>query len=134
MKIQRRDFLRSGIGLTAAGRVWEAAAQSPIVFAPNTAGNLQSWTFGGSKNWSQDNAGIIYSPIWNECMVGKGHDLLKREDFAFIPEVVSADVRVDFEFRDFYWGIVNAGLVLRAQDDLRYYLIEITNRNGKNPD
>jgi hypothetical protein len=133
MKIQRRDFLWSGIGLTAAGRVFGAGpSKSQIVFTPNMAGNLQNWTFCGSKNWSQDDAGVIYSPIWNECMVGKGHDLLRREDLALIPDGVSADVNLDFEFRDFYWGVVNTGIVLRAQDGLRYYLVEISDRGGKN--
>src|SRR5262249_20826006 len=119
-------------GLTAACRGFAAGpSKSRIAFAPNKVDKLQNWTFGGSQNWSQDSAGVIYSPIWNECMVGKGHDLLRREDFAFIPEGVSADVSLDFEFRVFYWGIVNAGIVLRAQDDLRYYLVEISDRGGK---
>lgn len=91
-------------------------------------GHLSAWQTIGSPEWREDGEGILRSPIWNQCVAVAGnHDLLKREDFLYPSPHSHADTDVSFEFRTFTssWSVANFGIVLRAQDSVRFYCIEV---------
>ena len=97
---------------------------------PKLAGAGAAWTFTGSDEWSQDEEGILHSPVWNQHLAQKP-DLLKREDVAYpIPESLS-DTDLSVEFRTYHWSVVLAGIVFRAQDSVRCYVVEFNDMGRK---
>ena len=133
--MQRREFIwKSAIGLTSIGMTAlpaRSAIAGRVSYSPKLAGNEDSWTFLGDKNWSQDSQGVIYSPVWNQYVVRKdGNDLTKREDFAFPITGTFGDVDFRLEFQSYYWSVDTVGIVFRAQDSVRYYYVEAGDAGG----
>ncbi len=135
-KIARRDFIKE----TLAGAVSAAALsgfsacgrRSTDAFSlrPQLGGDRGSWTFVGSEEWSQDSQGVLFSPVWNQRKA-RYSDLLKREDFAFPSREVLTDTELGLEFQTFYWSVTNLSIILRAQDDRRFYCVEFSDMGRK---
>ena len=89
--------------------------------------DMRQATFVGSDEWRQDSDGILFSPIWNQCITQRGTDLLKREDFLYPAADVYAELDLQIEFRTFgpFWSVGSLGMVFRAQDSVRFYCLEI---------
>ena len=85
--MRRREFMQqAAIGMASVGlsSLPACANLKRVALQPKLTGHEAEWTFVGGKDWTEDSAGILYSPIWNECIARKGgNDLLKREDFAY---------------------------------------------------
>src|SRR5579872_6961721 len=123
----RREFVRKGLaGVAALPLAGVRAISSPskdIAVEGKLNGHEADWTFVGGKNWSQDEQGVLYSPIWNDRRA-KREDLLKREDFAYPSSEALTDTDLRVELETFYWSVVTAGITFRAQDSGRFYVVE----------
>ena len=62
---------------------------------------------------------------------GRYGDLLKREDFAFPSREVLTDSELSLEFQTFYWSVTNLSIILRAQDDRRFYCVQFNDMGRK---
>ncbi len=136
--IRRREF----IGKTLAGMASAGVAgftgcsflTGEVSLTPKLAGHKEAWLYVGSKDWSQDDDGIIYSPVWNQCIAKKGgNDTLKREDFAYPASTVLGETDLSMEFRTYAWSVITTGIVFRAQDSARYYVVEFSDMERKGP-
>ena len=135
--MQRRAFMQQAVaGAAAVGLGGLSACRNlgQVSLRPKLAGNEATWTFVGSKDWSQDEQGVFYSPVWTECItkqVSAGNDLLKREDFAYPTSEVLGDTDLSVEFRTYIWSVDTAGVVFGAQDSTRYYYVELGEPGGE---
>lgn len=74
------------------------------------------WTFVGASNWSWDDEGTIYPPVWsNPDFLPDPSGVpnyyaydLTREDYAFTSRPL-LDFVVSVEYRSFYGSVVNGG-------------------------
>jgi len=132
--MKRREFVSKGLaGLAAiplAGLDAYPSTSKQISLGGKLTGHEADWTFVGSKDWSEDKEGILYSPVWNHRKT-KRPDLLKREDFAYPSSEVLIDTDLSIEFETFYWSVVTAGIVFRAQDSTRFYVVEFCDMGRK---
>jgi hypothetical protein len=132
--LRRREFIQTSVtgiaGLSTGMLISCSSAADRIARTPNLTGNEASWTFVGSDQWSQDEQGILYSPVWNQRQANQS-DLLKREDIAFPTSDMLDDTELSLEFRTYYWSVVLAGILLRAEDSVRYYAIEFVDMGRK---
>ena len=129
--LPRRDFLKGAIagaltGLSGCG----GGSEDVVSLEPRLEGDHGSWTFIGSEDWSQDSRGVLFSPVWNQRKARYG-DLLKREDFAFPSKEVLTNTDLSLEFQTFYWSVTNLSIVVRAQDDRRFYCVEFDDMGRK---
>ena len=129
--LPRRDFLKGAIagalsGLSGCG----GGSQDVVSLEPRLEGDHGSWTFIGSEDWSQDSRGVLFSPVWNQRKARYG-DLLKREDFAFPSKEVLTNTDLSLEFQTFYWSVTNLSIILRAQDDRRFYCVQFNDMGRK---
>ena len=129
--LPRREFIK-GAMVGALSGLSGCVGGSPIEVSlqPQLNGDRDSWTFVGSEDWSQDSRGILYSPVWNQRKA-RYSDLLKREDFAYPTREVLSDTDLSLEFQTFYWSVTNLSIVLRAQDDRRFYCVEFGDMGRK---
>src|SRR5262249_27786575 len=134
--MKRSEFIRKGLASIAAlpftrihGR---ALLSDAISLAGNLTGHEADWTFVGSKDWSQGPDGVLYSPVWNHRLA-KRSDLLKREDFAYPTTEILTETDIGVEFETYYWSVVNTGIVFRAQDSGRFYVVEFADMERKGP-
>ena len=129
--LPRRDFLKGAIagalsGLSGCG----GGSQDVVSLEPRLEGDHGSWTFIGSEDWSQDSQGVLFSPVWNQRKARYG-DLLKREDFAFPSKEVLTNTDLSLEFQTFYWSVTNLSIIVRAQDDRRFYCVQFNDMGRK---
>ena len=102
-------------------------------------GNLQNWSFVGKKLWKQEQAGIIYPPVWSYPNFDRGPDKspdnyaheLGREDYAFLTETALDDTDVSVEFKQPYGAVLHGGIVFRAQDSARFYVVDVNGLGRK---
>ena len=130
-KMPRRDFIK-GAMVGALSGLSGCVGGSPVEVSlqPQLSGDRDAWTFAGSEDWSQDSSGILYSPVWNQRKA-RYSDLLKREDLAFPSKEVLTDTDLSLEFQTFYWSVTNLSIVVRAQDDRRFYCVEFDDMGRK---
>ena len=132
-KLPRRDFIKVSIAGALGGFSGCAGGSSEEVsLEPRLDRDRSAWAFVGSEDWSQDGQGVLYSPVWNQRKA-RYSDLLKREDFAYPSREVLADTDISLEFQTFYWSVTNLSIVLRAQDDRRFYCVEFDDMERKGP-
>ena len=127
--LARRDFIKGAIALSGLGGC-VGVSREVVSLEPRLDRDRGSWTFIGSEDWSQDSQGILYSPVWNQRKA-RYSDLLKREDFAYPGREVLTDTEIGLEFQTFYWSVTNLSIVLRAQDDRRFYCVEFDDMGRK---
>ena len=93
----------------------------------------QKWQFAGAGAWRQDRDGCIYPPVWSLPSFDSdpdkmpdpyAHDLT-REDYAFLTGHVLADLDIRVEFKNPYGAVIHGGVVFRAQDARRCYVVDI---------
>ena len=102
-------------------------------------GGERDWTFIGVPKWKQDMVGVIYPPVWSNPRfdpdpAGRPDsyaDELAREDYAFLTSQPLGETDVSVEFKYFYSSVVNGGIVFRAADSSRCYVIDIESRGHK---
>ena len=129
--LPRRDFLKGAIagalsGLSGCG----GGSRDVVSLEPRLEGDHGSWTFIGSEDWSQDSRGVLFSPVWNQRKA-RYSDLLKREDFAYPSKEVLTNTDLSLEFQTFYWSVTNLSIILRAQDDRRFYCVQFNDMGRK---
>ena len=129
--LPRRDFLK-GVVAGALTGLSGCVGGSPaeVSLEPRLDRDRRSWTFIGSEDWSQDSRGVLFSPVWNQRKARYG-DLLKREDFAFPSKEVLTNTDLSLEFQTFYWSVTNLSIILRAQDDRRFYCVQFNDMGRK---
>ena len=129
--LPRRKFIKGAI-VGALSGLSGCVGGSPVEVSlqPRLERDRRSWTFAGSEDWSQDSRGILYSPVWNQRKA-RFSDLLKREDLAFPSQEVLTDTDLSLEFQTFYWSVTNLSIVVRAQDDRRFYCVEFDDMGRK---
>ena len=127
--LPRRDFIKGAIALSGLGGC-VGGSREVVSVEPRLDRDRRDWTFVGSEDWSQDGQGVLYSPVWNQRKA-RYSDLLKREDFAYPSREVLTDTEISLEFQTFYWSVTNLSIVLRAQDDRRFYSVEFDDMGRK---
>ena len=87
----------------------------------------------GTGAWRQDNDGRIYTPVWSLPSFDPdpdgipnpyAHDLT-REEYAFLTCHAFADVDIEVGFKNPYGAVIHGGVVFRAQDASRFYVVDI---------
>lgn len=135
----RREFLQKGAAAAASSLGMMAfpscsGSTGQVSLTAALTGNEAAWSFSGSRDWTQDGDGILYSPVWNQYRVRKkGNDLLKREDFAYPSQEALSDTDISVEFRTYYWSVLSTGIAFRAQDSHQLYLVEFYDTERKGP-
>ena len=141
--MQRRQFMqKAAVGVTSfgVGTLAACSGSARVSARAKLRENPGQWTFVGSKDWTEDSQGILYSPVWKQCIVRKENesvrilddmDLLKREDFAYPSAEALTDTDLSVEFRTYHWSVDNSGIVFRAQDSTRFYAVEFDDLRRK---
>ena len=100
------------------------------------------WTFIGDRNWRQDGDGVIYPPVWQQENFDRGpteipdlyaHELA-REDYAILSHQPLGDTDVSVEHACPYGSVIHGGIVFRAMDSARCYVLDIEDRGRKGQD
>jgi len=102
-------------------------------------GNESNWSFVGVPKWKEDDEGIIYPPVWSNPLFDRGPDLiphsyaheLAREDYAFIKSKPLEDIDITVEYKCYYGAVIHGGVVFRAIDSRRFYVLEIRDNGRK---
>ena len=98
------------------------------------ASEKQRWVFFGGGDWHQHQEGTIYPPTWSLPSFDPdpdgipnpyAHDLA-QEDFAILSADRFDDVDVSVDFKCPYGSVLHGGIVFRAQDSARFYVLDIT--------
>jgi len=104
--------------------------------------NMKKWIFIGDGNgdapWKQDHNGIIYPPTWSNPRFNRGlgipdfyaHDLAK-EDYAFLTSYNMSDIDISVKFKYYFGSVINGGIVFRAVDSTRFYILDIVDLGRK---
>ena len=105
----------------------------------NREGN---WTFIGDPNWRQDRDGLIYPPVWQQTNFDPdpaqvpnlyAHELA-REDYALLSHRPLGDTDVSVDYKCPYGSVIHGGVVFRAMDSARCYVVDIEDRGRKGQD
>ena len=91
-------------------------------------GNEADWTYVGEPKWKVDPQGRIFPPAWPKAeitYVGSYSYDLARTDYAFFTGTALADVEFSVEFKIYYSTAPYGGVVFRAVDSARCYLVEV---------
>jgi len=107
------------------------------------SGNINNWMFFGDGNgdaaWKQDHTEIIYPPVWSNKRFDRGpgnapdlyaHDLAK-EDYAFLTSHCFEDIDISVKLKCFYGSVVHGGIIFRAVDSTRFYVVDIADMGRK---
>jgi len=96
--------------------------------------NEGNWTFIGDSHWRQDRDGMIYPPVWQQedfdpepTQVPKlyAHELA-REDYAILAHQPLSDTDVSVQYKCPYGSVIHGGIMLRAVDSARCYVLDIS--------
>ena len=101
--------------------------------------NGRNWTFVGVPKWKEDEKRIIYPPVWSNPLFDRGPDLipnsyaheLAREDYAFLVTKPLDDLDMSVQYKCYYGAVVHGGIVFRAVDSRRFYVLDIRDRGRK---
>ncbi len=99
----------------------------------------ENWTFIGQPGWKQDFEGMIYSPTWSLPNFDQGHSCvpnlyaheLAREDYAILSAQPLADTDVSVDYKCPYGSVIHGGVVFRAVDSSRFYVVDVTDMGRK---
>jgi len=102
-------------------------------------GNERNWTFIGVPKWKQDHTGHIYPPVWSypnfdpdPSLVPEGYaHELARLDFALLTYQPLADTDVSVDYKCPYGSVLHGGIVFRAMDSSRFYVVDIEDMGRK---
>lgn len=103
------------------------------------AGRERAWTFIGDPSWKEDRLGIVSPPVWSNPRFDPdptrvpdhyAHPLA-REDFAFLSSRPLADTDASVEYWCPYGAVVHGGLVFRAMDSARCYVLDLADLGRK---
>ena len=108
----------------------------------NFTNNEKSWAFIGAPKWKQDVEGIIYPPVWSYPNFDPNPDTmpncyaheLAREDYAFLTSQPLEDTDVSIEYKCPYGAVLHGGIIFRAQDSSRFYVLDIFEMGRKGHD
>jgi hypothetical protein len=101
--------------------------------------NEADWTFIGVPKWKQDSDGVIYPPVWSypnfdpdpsQVPNHYAHELA-REDFAFLTSQPFEDTDISVEHKCPYGSVLHGGIVFRAVDSARFYVLDIVDLGRK---
>lgn len=96
-------------------------------------GNERNWIFIGAPGWKQDGDGVICPPVWSypnfdpdptQVPNHYAHELA-REDYAFLDTEPLDDTDVAVDYRCPYGSVLNGGIVFRAVDSRRFYVVDL---------
>ena len=102
-------------------------------------GNRESWTFIGHSGWTENHEGIIYPPVWSYENFDPdpsrtpnlyAHELA-REDYAFLTCAALDDTDVSVEYKCPYGSVLHGGIVFRAVDSVRCYVLDLVDLGRK---
>ena len=102
-------------------------------------GNEGNWAFVGVPKWTQDHEGHIYAPVWADPNFDTdphqppnhyAHELA-REDYAFLTSQAFSDTDVSVDYRCPYGAVIHGGIVFRAVDGARFYVLNIEDMGRK---
>lgn len=91
------------------------------------------WTFVGVAGWKESDEGIIYPPVWSCARFDPdpagvpdayAHEL-GREDFALMGTQALEDTDIAVDYKCPYGSVIHGGIVFRAQDSVRFYVLDI---------
>jgi len=94
-------------------------------------GTEPQWTYVGDPEWKYDAQGLIYPPVWPQAelayytVVSAYSYDQAREDYAFFTGATFADMTLSVEFKMYHSSIVHGGLVFRAMDRARCYVVDV---------
>ncbi len=114
------------------------------------AGREREWVFSGRTSWTERD-GRLHSPMFSAPLFDLGphrvpnlyadyqlfdeHPEMRfRWEFAFPSPRFLSDVDIGVDLENFYSSGAGCGLVLRAQDDNRYYSVEVLDMGVKGSD
>lgn len=114
------------------------------------AGREREWVFSGRASWTE-RSGQIYSPMFSAPLFDLGPERIPnlyadyqlfeehpemryRWEFAYPSPQFLADVDIAVDLEQFYSSGAGLGVALRAQDDNRYYCVELLDMNRKGDD
>jgi hypothetical protein len=101
--------------------------------------NEADWTFVGVPKWKQDQEGILYPPVWSypnfdpdptQVPNHYAHELA-REDYAFLASQPLEDTDISVEHKCPHGAVIHGGIVFRAVDSVRCYVLEIVDMGRK---
>jgi hypothetical protein len=101
--------------------------------------NEGDWTFIGVPTWTQDQEGVIYPPVWSYLNFDRdpsqppnnyAHELA-REDFAFLTSQPLEHTDVSVEYKCPYGSVLHGGIVFRAVDSARFYVLDVVDLGRK---
>ena len=101
--------------------------------------NQEGWTFVGVPKWKQDQEGHIYPPVWSypnfdpdpSAVPNAYAHELAREDYAFLTSELLGDTDVSVDYKCPYGSVIHGGIVFRAVDSARCYVLEINDMGRK---
>jgi len=102
----------------------------------------ERWTFVGDPNWREDEEGAIFPPVWQQAdfdpdptqIPGLYAHELAREDYALLAHRPLGDTDVSVQHKCPYGSVLHAGIVFRATDSARCYVLDIEDRGRKGQD
>ncbi|MBI2190562.1 MAG: exo-alpha-sialidase [Planctomycetes bacterium] len=106
------------------------------------AANERNWTFVGTPGWKQSAEGLIYPPTWSLPAFDEdphgvpnlyAHELA-REDYAFLSSQALADTDISVEHKCPYGSVIHGGVIFRAMDTCRFYVVDIVDMGRKAQD
>lgn len=103
-------------------------------------GTETQWAYVGDPEWKYDAEAVMYPPVWPQAelayytVVGAYSYDQAREDYAFFTGAVLADMELTVDLKMFYSSAVHGGLLFRAQDSVRGYVLDVEDmsRRGQN--
>ncbi len=96
-------------------------------------GREGDWVFIGVPKWKEDADGVIYPPVWSypnfdpdptQVPNVYAHELA-REDYALISTPALSDTDVSVEYKCTWSAVAHGGIVFRALDSARCYVLDI---------
>ena len=102
-------------------------------------GCRENWTFIGNPDWTENHEGIIHPPVWSYADFDPdpssvpnlyAHELA-REDYALLTCEALDDTDVSVEYKCPYGSVIHGGIVFRAMDSARCYVLDLTDLGRK---
>jgi len=99
----------------------------------------QDWTFVSAPGWKEDHEEHVYPPVWSNPRFDRdpsrvpdhyAHELA-REDYAFLTSQPLADTDVSVEYKCPYGSVIHGGIVFRAADSSRCYVLDLVDMGRK---
>src|SRR3990172_9354606 len=105
----------------------------------NLTDHEDNWSFVGARGWKQDARLVIYPPVWSYANWDRdptqvpnlyAHELA-REDYAILRYQALEDTDMSVEYKCPYGAVIHGGIVFRAIDSARCYVLDIEDLERK---